>query len=108
MPLMIGGGVIGVVLIGLGIGSGGGLRSISIRASGSPAEVKTAMPAVTADTFAILKGPDVAVLKAWIAARSNGKSYAGYMSGWRVEITGNSDTDYASQTVDIGYESFYV
>jgi hypothetical protein len=91
-----------------GIGSSGGLRSISIRASGEPAEVKTAMPAVTADTFAIVKGPDVAVLKAWIAARSDGKSYAGYVSGWRVEITGESDTDYASRTVDISYESFYV
>jgi hypothetical protein len=91
-----------------GIGSSGGLRSISIRASGEPAEVKTAMPAVIADTFAIVKGPDVAVLKAWIAARSDGKSYAGYVSGWRVEITGESDSSYASQTVDISYESFYV
>ena len=91
-----------------GIGSSGGLRSISIRASGEPAEVKTAMPAVTADTFAIVKGPDVAVLKAWIAARSDGKSYAGYVSGWRVEITGESDSSYASRTVEISYESFYV
>jgi hypothetical protein len=90
-----------------GIGSGG-LRSVSMRASGKPAEVKTAMPAVTADTFAILKGPDVAVLKAWIAARADGKSYAGYVSGWRIEIAGNSDTSYASQNVDISYESFYV
>jgi hypothetical protein len=91
-----------------GIGSNGGLRSIEMRASGEPAEVKTAMPAVTADTFAVLKGPDVAALKAWIAARSDGRSYAGYVSGWRVEITGKSDTDYASKTVDVTYESFYV
>jgi hypothetical protein len=91
-----------------GIGSSGGLRSISIRASGEPAEVKTGMPAVTADTFAIVKGPDLAALKAWIAARSDGKSYAGYVSGWRIEITDESDSSYASKTVEISYESFYV
>jgi hypothetical protein len=91
-----------------GIGTNGGLRTITMRASGGPAEVKAAMPAVTADTFAIVKGPDVAALKAWIAARSDGKSYAGYVSGWRIEITGETDTDYASQSVDISYESFYV
>ena len=91
-----------------GIGIRSGIRSLSISASGGPAEVKGAMPAATADAFAAVKGNDVAALKAWVAAHADGKSYAGYVNGWRVEITGNGSENYSSRTIDISYESFYV
>jgi hypothetical protein len=30
------------------------------------------------------------------------------VAGWRVEITGDSEDDYASQRISISYETFYV
>jgi hypothetical protein len=88
--------------------SGGGIRSFEIRTSGDPADVKSATPGAIADGFGALKGPDVAALKAYVDAHADGKSYAAYVSGWRVEITANNDDDYASQTISVRYESFYV
>ncbi len=89
--------------------SNGGLSSFDIRVSGDPNDVKAAMPGAIADGFGILKGPDVEALKSYVTSHSDGKSYAGYVSGWRVEITGDtSDSDYGSRTVSIRYESFYV
>jgi hypothetical protein len=88
--------------------SNGGLSSFDIRVSGEPADVKAAMPGAIADGFGILKGPDVAALKSYVSSHNDGKSYAGYVSGWRVEITANNDSSYGSQTVSIRYESFYV
>lgn len=90
--------------------SKGGLRSLEIRASGDPAEVKAAMPGVTADAFAALKGPDVAAVKAWVTAHNDGKSYASYVAGWRVEVSISpiSDATYTSQTISVSYESFWV
>jgi hypothetical protein len=77
--------------------------------SGEAADVKTAMPAAIADGFAALKGPDVDALKAYATAHSDGKSYAGYVSGWRVEITGDQiDSDFGSQSISIRPELFYV
>jgi hypothetical protein len=89
-------------------GTSGGIRSFEMRASGEPADVKAAIPAVIADGFAAVQGPDVAALKAYVEAHNDGKSYASYVSGWRVEITGNNDDSYRSQTISIRYESFYV
>lgn len=89
-------------------GAKSGIRSLEIRASGEPADVKAAIPAASADAFAVLKGPDVATLKAWVGAHNDGKSYASYVSGWRVEITGDNDSSYSSQKISITYESFYV
>jgi hypothetical protein len=91
-----------------GIGSDGGIRDLMIRASGEAKDVKASMPAATADAFAVVKGSDVAGLKAWLAAHADGRSYAGYVNGWRVEITGNGSGSFGSQSVDISYESFYV
>ncbi|ADB33921.1 hypothetical protein Kfla_4905 [Kribbella flavida DSM 17836] len=85
-----------------------GLRTLHIRAYGSADEVKAAMPAAVADTFSVLKGPDVAAIKAYVDAHNDGKSYAGYVSGWRVEVTGDAEGDYGSRQVSIEYESFYV
>ena len=77
-------------------------------ASGDPADVKIALPAAVNDAFGALKGGDVAALKSYVQAHSDGKSYAAYVAGWRVEITGDSEDDYASQRIAITYETFYV
>lgn len=90
------------------IGGDGGIRSIEFRASGDPSEVKAAMPVVLADGLAAIKGPDVAALKAFIEAHKDGKPYAAYVAGWRVQATGTADEDYSSQTIEIKYESYYV
>ena len=79
--------------------------------SGEGADVKAAMPGAIADGFGVLKGPDVEALKAYVSSHSDGKSYAGYVSGWRVEITGrnaDSDSDYGAQSISIRSENFYV
>lgn len=86
----------------------GGIRSIEFRASGDPNEVKAAMPVVLADGMAALKGPDVAAIKTFIEAHKDGKPYAGYVAGWRVQATGTVDQDYSSQRIEIRYESYYV
>lgn len=90
-------------------GSSSGIRILNARVSGSAAEVKTAYPAALADAFASVKTPDLAALKAWFAARGDGKSYAGYVNGWKVQITSRGTSgDYLSMDAEIGYESFYV
>lgn len=93
----------------LGFGSqGGGLRSFQMRASGDIEDVKAGGTAVFADGLAVLKGPDVAALKAFVDARNDGKSYTAYVSGWRVEILSDADDSYGSRSVEFSYESFYV
>jgi hypothetical protein len=89
-------------------GEGEGIRSLEMSASGDPADVKVALPAAVNDAFGALKGGDVAALKSYVQAHSDGKSYAAYVAGWRVEITGDSEDDYASQRIAITYETFYV
>ncbi|MEU0095192.1 hypothetical protein [Kribbella sp. NPDC006257] len=89
--------------------SSGGLSSFDIRVSGEGDDIKAAMPGAIADGFGVLKGPDVAALKDYVSSHSDGKSYAGYVSGWRVEITGNdTDSDYGSRSISIRSENFYV
>ena len=88
--------------------SNSGIRSLEIRATGESADVKAAIPAATADAFVVLKGPDVAALKAWVTSHSDGKSYAAYVAGWRVEATASDSSSFTSQTISISYESFYV
>jgi hypothetical protein len=87
---------------------GEGIKQIEMSASGDPADVKKSLPAAVNDAFGALKGGDVGALKSYIQAHSDGKSYASYVAGWRVEITGNSSDDYASQRINISYETFYV
>jgi len=77
-------------------------------ASGDPADVKKALPAAVNDAFGVLKGGDVAALKSYVQAHSDGKSYASYVAGWRVEITGSASDDYAQQRINISYETFFV
>ncbi|WP_406052711.1 hypothetical protein [Kribbella sp. NBC_00889] len=89
-------------------GKGEGIRSLEVSASGDPADVKTAFPAAVNDAFGALKGEDVAAVKEYVDKHSDGKSYAAYVAGWRVEITGNSEDDYASQRISVSYETFYV
>jgi hypothetical protein len=87
---------------------GEGLKVVDMSGSGDPADVKNTLAAAMSDVFANLKGPDVGALQAYIKAHSDGKSYASYVAGWRVEITVNGSDSYASQEVNITYESFYV
>jgi hypothetical protein len=94
---------------GYGGSNGGGLSSFNLRVSGEAADLKTAMPAAIADGFAALKGPDVEALRAYATAHSDGKPYAGYVAGWRVEITGNRiASDFGSQSISIRPELFYL
>ena len=87
---------------------GEGIKQVEMSASGDPADVKKALPAAMNDTFGVLKGADAGPLKSYIQAHSDGKSYASYVAGWKVEIAGNSSDDYASQRVTITYETFFV
>lgn len=87
---------------------GEGVKTVEISASGDPSDVKTALPAAVSDAFAALKGADVSALKSYVETHKDGKSYAAYVAGWRVEITGTIHDDYASQRISISYESFYV
>jgi hypothetical protein len=82
---------------------GEGIKQIEMSASGDPSDVKKSLPAAVNDAFGALKGGDVAALKSYIQAHSDGKSYASYVAGWRVEITGNATDDYASQRINISY-----
>ncbi|HEY0471354.1 MAG TPA: hypothetical protein VGD34_06800 [Kribbella sp.] len=94
---------------GYGGSNGGGLSSFNLRASGEAADLKTAMPAAIADGFAVLKGPDVKALKAFATAHADGKSYAGYVAGWRVEIAGNRiASEFGTQIISIRPELFSV
>jgi hypothetical protein len=94
-------------VFGLG-GNNSGIRNLEIEASGLPDEVKAALPVAVADAMATLKGPDVAALKTFLDAHKDGKPYAAYVAGWRVQQTGSGDDDYSSQTITIKYESYYV
>ncbi|TCO44420.1 hypothetical protein EV646_110134 [Kribbella antiqua] len=87
---------------------GEGISSLDISASGEASDVKQAFPAGVNDAFAVAKGEDVEALKAYVKAHSDGKSYAAYVAGWRVEIQGRTDDSYASQRISISYETFYV
>jgi hypothetical protein len=87
---------------------GDGINQIEMSAYGDPADVKKALPAATNDAFGVLKGGDAAKVKAYIQAHSDGKPYASYVAGWRVQISGSTSDDYASQQINIKYESFYV
>jgi hypothetical protein len=87
---------------------GEGIKDIQVSASGDTADVKKALPTALNDAFGVLKGGDTTALKSYIQAHSDGKSYASYVAGWRVEIRGNSSDSYSSQQVEITYESFYV
>jgi hypothetical protein len=87
---------------------GEGVKQIEMSASGDPADVKKALPAAVNDAFGVLKGGDVAALKSYIQAHKDGKSYASYVAGWRVEITGSASDDYAQQRINISYETFFV
>jgi hypothetical protein len=89
-------------------GSSKAIRSLDIEASGGPAEVKAALPVAIADAMATLKGPDVAALKTFLDAHTDGKPYAAYVAGWRVQQTGTTNDDYSSQAISIKYESYYV
>ncbi|MFI5713123.1 hypothetical protein [Kribbella sp. NPDC051620] len=89
-------------------GSSKAIRSLDIEASGDPAEVKAALPVAVADAMGVLKGPDVAALKTFLEAHTDGKPYAAYVAGWRVQQTGTANDDYSSQSISIKYESYYV
>ncbi|GAB2667663.1 hypothetical protein [Kribbella swartbergensis] len=85
-----------------------GIRSLEMSASGDPKDVKAALPAAVNDAFGALKGADVAALKSYVQAHSDGKSYAAYVAGWRVEIIANNEDSYSSSRISISYETFYV
>ncbi|MEU4195820.1 hypothetical protein AB0E69_28220 [Kribbella sp. NPDC026611] len=87
--------------------NGQGLKTVEMSASGDPKDVKVALPATVNDAFGTLKGGDAAALKSYIQAHMDGKSYANYVSGWRVEISTSNSDDYASTRINISYESFY-
>ncbi|MEU4294557.1 hypothetical protein AB0E63_40590 [Kribbella sp. NPDC026596] len=87
---------------------GEGIKQIEMSASGDPADVKKALPTAVNDAFGALTGGDIAALKSYIQAHSDGKSYASYVAGWRVEITGNATDGYSSQRINISYETFFV
>ncbi|MEV0286043.1 MULTISPECIES: hypothetical protein [unclassified Kribbella] len=87
---------------------GEGIRSLEMSSSGDPEDVKQALPAAVNDAFGALKGEDIAALKAFVQAHSDGKSYASYVAGWRVEIIANNEDSYSSSRISISYETFYV
>jgi hypothetical protein len=87
---------------------GEGIRSLDMSASGDPEDVKKALPAAVNDAFGALKGDDVAALKSYVQAHNDGKSYAAYVAGWRVEIIANNEDSYSSSRISISYETFYV
>lgn len=91
-----------------GIGGNSGIRILEIEASGDPAEVKAALPVAVGDALAAVKGTDVAAIKAFLDAHQDGKPYAAYVAGWRIQQTGSGDDDYSSQSINIKYESYYV
>jgi hypothetical protein len=87
---------------------GEGIRSLEMSASGDPEDVKTALPAAVNDAFGALKGADVAALKSYVQAHNDGKSYAAYVAGWRIEIIANNEDSYSSSRISVRYETFYV
>ncbi|WP_433160301.1 hypothetical protein [Kribbella sp. CA-247076] len=87
---------------------GEGLRSVEVSASGEPEDVKKAFPAAVNDAFGAIKGEDIAALKAYLQAHSDGKAYSAYVAGWRVNIIADKDDTYARSEIEIEYESFYV
>jgi PT repeat-containing protein len=91
-----------------GIGGNTGIRILEISASGDPAEVTAALPVAIGDAMDAVKGPDAAAIKTFLEAHKDGKPYAAYVAGWRIQQTGSADDDYSSQTISIKYESYYV
>ncbi|WP_328326597.1 hypothetical protein OHA70_38525 [Kribbella sp. NBC_00382] len=89
-------------------GSSKTIHSLDIEASGDPADVKAALPGAVADAMGVLKGEDVEAIKSFLAAHTDGKPYAGYVAGWRIELTHSGNDDYSSQSISIKYESYYV
>jgi hypothetical protein len=87
---------------------GEGIKSLDMSASGDPEDVKKALPAAVNDAFGALKGGDVAALKSYVQAHNDGKSYAAYVAGWRVEIIANNEDSYSSSRISISYETYYV
>ncbi|MEV0791171.1 hypothetical protein [Kribbella sp. NPDC050459] len=87
--------------------SGKGIKDIEVSASGEAADAKKALPAALGDAFGALKGGNIEAVKSYVDAHNDGKSYAAYVGGWKVEISGNSSASYTSQQVSISYESFY-
>ncbi|NIK57920.1 PT domain-containing protein [Kribbella shirazensis] len=87
--------------------SGEGIKDIEVSVYGEGSAVKNAMNAVVNDTFGVLKGGNAAAVKSYIQAHSDGKPYAAYVGGWKVEIDGSDSSSYKSQRISIRYESFY-
>ena len=87
---------------------GEGIRSLEMSASGEPEDVKKSLPGAVNDAFGAMKGEDVAALKSYVQAHSDGKSYSAYVAGWRVEIIANNEDSYSSSRISISYETFYV
>jgi hypothetical protein len=86
---------------------GKGIKNLELSASAEGSALKAAMTSAVNDAFGVVKGGNVAALKAYIAAHSDGKEYAAYVGGWKVEITSDSSGSYGSQSISIDYESFY-
>jgi hypothetical protein len=91
-----------------GIGTDGGIRILTATVSGDGAEAKAAFPAVVADAFGSVRGQDVQVLQAWVKAHQDGKSYSGYVNGWRVDLESAGSESYGRLELKVSYESFYV
>jgi hypothetical protein len=87
--------------------SGKGIKDLELSVSADGSAVKTAMKSVMGDAFGVLKGGNAAAVKAYVDAHSDGKQYAAYVGGWKVEIDGDTSGSYGSQRVSIEYESFY-
>ena len=87
--------------------TGKGIKDLELSVSADGSAVKTAMKSVLGDAFGVLQGGNAAAVKAYVEAHSDGKQYAAYVGGWKVEIDGDTSGSYGSQRVSIEYESFY-
>ncbi|HWD77523.1 MAG TPA: hypothetical protein VG497_01525 [Kribbella sp.] len=87
--------------------TGKGIKDLELSVSADGSAVKTAMKSVMGDAFGVLQGGNAAAVKAYVEAHSDGKQYAAYVGGWKVEIDGDSSGSYGSQRVSIEYETFY-
>ena len=67
-------------------GSGGGLRTVLVNASGDSDAAKTAFEAALADVSTTLQSPDAPTLHAWITTHLDGKSHTAYVNGWRIDL----------------------
>ncbi|GAA1141542.1 hypothetical protein GCM10009630_45220 [Kribbella jejuensis] len=87
--------------------AGKGIKDLELSVSADGSAVKTAMKSVLGDAFGVLQGGNAAAVKAYVEAHTDGKQYAAYVGGWKVEIDGDSSGSYGSQRVSIEYETFY-